>query len=158
MNMDVPESMKEPLAAWNSGGGIDLESWVACEGSFSLAVGYASVFWPAFVVHGEYVFRQGFSQDSLSGFEREYRGDRRAIEAVMNHLHISDLQHYGCEDLTLVKVLVLGETLRDVYETKLARDFPDRPCRVIFEKPEMIDDLESYQISFWQIKHETKTR
>jgi len=38
------------LAAWNNGDGIDLESWVANEGNFSLAVGYASIFWPAFTL------------------------------------------------------------------------------------------------------------
>jgi hypothetical protein len=37
--MDVPDSMKAELAAWNDGAGIDLESWVSCEGRFALAVG-----------------------------------------------------------------------------------------------------------------------
>ena len=44
--MDTPESMKAELAAWNNGAGIDIESWVGCEGKFSLAVGYSSIFGP----------------------------------------------------------------------------------------------------------------
>lgn len=48
--MDIPESMKAELAAWNNGDGIDLESWISCEGRFSFAVGYASIFWPAFTL------------------------------------------------------------------------------------------------------------
>jgi hypothetical protein len=41
----APESMKSELAAWNNGAGIAIEPWVGCAGNFSLAVGYASVFW-----------------------------------------------------------------------------------------------------------------
>jgi hypothetical protein len=47
--MEIPESMKSEFAAWNNGGGIDLKGGVNCEGRFSLAVGYASIFWPQFV-------------------------------------------------------------------------------------------------------------
>jgi hypothetical protein len=47
--MEIPESMKSELAAWNNGAGIDLESWTGCEGRFALAVGYAAIFWPEFV-------------------------------------------------------------------------------------------------------------
>ena len=53
--MDIPQSMKAELAAWNNGNGIDLESWISCEGRFSLAVGYASVFWPAFTLFEGYI-------------------------------------------------------------------------------------------------------
>ena len=37
--METPQSMKDELAAWNNGAGIDLESWVGCEGRFALASG-----------------------------------------------------------------------------------------------------------------------
>jgi hypothetical protein len=58
--METPESMKAELAAWNNGAGIAIKSWIACEGNFSLAVGYASVFWPKFVVFEGYILREGF--------------------------------------------------------------------------------------------------
>ena len=72
--MDTPESMKADLAAWNNGDGIDLESWVANEGNFSLAVGYASIFWPAFTLFEDYILLSGFSVDVLWDFERGQRG------------------------------------------------------------------------------------
>jgi hypothetical protein len=53
--MDTPESMKAELAAWNNGAGIDIESWVGCEGKFSLAVGYSSIFWPSFTLFEGYM-------------------------------------------------------------------------------------------------------
>ena len=67
--MDMPESMKAELSAWNNGAGIDLGAWIGCEGSFSLAVGYAAVFWPEFVEFEDYVLGRGFSEESLRGFE-----------------------------------------------------------------------------------------
>jgi hypothetical protein len=46
--MDTPISMLAELGEWNGGKDIDLQSWVGCEGRFSLAVGYLTVFWPDF--------------------------------------------------------------------------------------------------------------
>src|SRR6185437_5378168 len=116
--MDTPESMKAELAAWNSGDGIDLETWVACEGKFSLAVGYASVFWPAFTFFEGYILQEGFSEKNLRDFEHNAQS-RRSVEWVMNHLHIADIQHGGCGDISKDKLLVLGNVLKEIYEAKL---------------------------------------
>jgi hypothetical protein len=72
----------------------------------------------------------------------------------MNHLHIADIQHYGCPDLTRDRILVLGKVLTEMYEAKLAWQFPGRPCRVSFFIPENESDLMAYEITFWQIAHE----
>ena len=87
--MQIPESMKAQLGAWNSGKGIDLVSWVGCQGSFSLAVGYSTIFWPGFVGYNGYILREGFSKSALEDFEVQNKGNRQAVEAVMNHLHIA---------------------------------------------------------------------
>lgn len=71
--MEIPDSMKPELAAWNNGLGIDLESWVACEGRFALAVGYASIFWPEFVEFEGYVLRKGFSEPAKEIYEAKLR-------------------------------------------------------------------------------------
>ena len=152
--MDTPVSMKAELDAWNNGNGIDLESWICCEGNFSLAVGYASVFWPEFTLFDGYILRKGFSQDALRGFEQNGR-NRQSVEWVMNHLHIADIQHGGCNDISKDKLLVLGNVLKEIYEAKLRWEFPDRPCTVEFFIPEDTDDLIEYQVSLWQKCHET---
>lgn len=103
--MNIPESMKAELAAW----GIDLESWVGCEGNFRLAVGYAAIFWPQFVAFEGYILRADFSVDSLRGFEAQQKGDRASVEAVMNHLHIADIQQFGCPDISKDKVLLTAQ-------------------------------------------------
>lgn len=148
--MDIPSSMAAELQEWNNGKGIDLESWINCSGSFSLAVGYVTIFWPKFVSFDGYILRDGFSEKALRAFEGEESSDRRAVEKVMNHLHIADLQHYGCEDLSKDKIQVLGATLQEIYAAKLKSQFPHAPCIVEFYQPENEDDLMGYQISFWQ--------
>jgi hypothetical protein len=153
--MQIPESMKAELEAWNNGKGIGLVSWVGCQGSFSLAVGYAEIFWPGFVSHNEYILREGFSKTALEGFEAQNKGNRQAVEAVMNHLHIADIQHLGCKDLTKDKIIRLGNVLKEIYDAKLKHQFPDSPCTVSFHNPEDQEDLMGYEISFWQKQYET---
>lgn len=152
--MDIPESMRAELAAWNNGGGIDLGSWVGCEGNFRLAVGYATIFWPEFVAFGDYILRKEFSEKSLAGFVSQEGSTPKSVEWLMNHLHIADIQHYGCSDASKDKLLALGQTLKEIYEAKLRWQFPDRPCIVELFVPKNEDDLLEYQISFWQRKHE----
>ena len=152
--MNTPESMKAELAAWNNGNGIDLETWIGCEGRFSLAVGYASIFWPAFTLFEGYILPHGVSEDALRGFEQNGRS-RKSVEWVMNHVHIADIHHRGCGDISKDKLLVLGNVLKEIYEAKLHWQFPDRPCTVELFIPDDPDDLTEYQLSFWQKCHET---
>jgi len=51
----------------------------------------------------------------------------------------------------------LGEKLKAIYEARLAYLFPGKPCIVEFYKPDDEQDLEAYQLSFWQEKHEPET-
>jgi hypothetical protein len=155
-DMDIPESMREELGAWNNGAGIELESWIGCEGRFALAVGYATLFWPEFVEFDGYILRKGFSETSLRGFESQPGATRKGTEWVMNHLHISDTHAYGCSDASRDKIMLLGTTLKDIYETKLRALFPTRPCIVEFHVPEDPEHLVEYQLSFWQATHETR--
>ncbi|MES1196819.1 MAG: hypothetical protein ABUL58_07740, partial [Steroidobacter sp.] len=152
--MEIPESMKAELGAWNNGAGIDLGSWVGCEGRFALAVGYASIFWPEFVEFDGYILRKGFSEQSLRGFESQQGATRKGIEWLMNHLHIADTHHYGCPDMTRDKIALLGTILKEIYEAKLQYVFSNRPCVVEYYQPEDKNDLIGYQISFWQKAHD----
>ena len=148
-----PADMLPGLAEWNNGNGIDLQSWVGCCGTFWLAIGYSTVFWPRFMLFEDYIFREGFTAESVRGFEAQYKRDSRAVEAVLNHLHIADIQCHGCEDITEQRVVFLGKILREIYTAKLAWQFPDRPCAVSFYEPDDRTDLFGYQITFWQKKH-----
>jgi hypothetical protein len=135
---------------WNNGAGIHVEAWVGCQGSFRLAVGYSSIFWPRFVEFERYVLREGFSVESLRGFERQCGGDRRQIEAVMNHLHIADIHHHGCEDITRERVVYLGRVLSEIYRAKLAWQFPSKRFEVHFDDSQA-EHFTDYELTFVQI-------
>lgn len=150
--------MATELQKWNNGKGIDLASWINLSGSFSLAVGYITIFWPKFVEFDGYILRDGFCEKTLRSFESADGYDRMAVERTMNHLHIADIQHYGCEDISRDKIQVLGSILHEIYTVKLKTLFPQSACVVEFYQPEDIDDLLGYQISFWQEKYDSTPR
>jgi hypothetical protein len=137
------------LPAWNDGGGISVEDWVACVGNFELAVGYSRLFWPDFVEHEGCVFFAGFSAESYRGFVAQCDGDRRRVEAVMNHRHV--FAHFSHADgsATAEQVVYLGRVLKDIWQAKLARDFPGRRFVVRFDEGPF-EDLGGYEVTFWQ--------
>lgn len=147
---DIPDSMADELGAWNGGKGIDLESWVACEGNFRLAVGYTTVFWPKFEAVGKYILMAGCTAEQIKGFEVQKGATPQSVEAVLNHLHLEDIQYGGCDDISADKLVLLGNVLKEVYEAKLAWQFPERPCTVEFDVPEDAEDFTDYQVTFWQ--------
>jgi hypothetical protein len=155
--MDAAESMKPELSQWNDGSGIDLETWIGFSGNFSLAVGYTTLFWPEFVEFDGYILRAGFTESILRDWENQPSITRKSIEHVMNHFHILDIHHSnGADDATKDKIIALGRILKEIYEAKLRWQFPDRPCVVDFYEPTDAEDwLLDYQISFWQVVHES---
>jgi hypothetical protein len=144
--------MIEELSAWNGGKGIDLESWIGCNGNFRLAVGYATIFCPRFTLFEDYILRENFSVGLLRSFEKSCKGDRRSVEWVMNHFHIADIQHCGCKDISRDRVLFIGNALKEIHEAKLSWQFPDRPVEVELFVPDDPNDLKQYQITFFQPK------
>ena len=153
--MDIPISMRDELGQWNGGKGIDLESWVGCEGSFSLAVGYTTVFLPEFEEIKGYVLHKGVPIDIIRGFENREGSSRLSVEATLNHIHLVDLQYHGCPDVSSDKLVTLGQVLKEIYEAKLKWQFPLRLCTTslyILNDPNAYRD---YEFTFWQTAHET---
>ena len=135
------------LPKWNNGDGIEPQAWIECVGNYQLATGYSLIFWPRFVRFENYVLREGFSEQSLRGFEEMTRGHRGAVEDVMNHIHMADI-HCNVE-ATEVQLRYLGRVLRDIHAVKLQHDFPVLRFEVSFnDEPGLY--LEDYQLSFWQ--------
>lgn len=149
----ILDSMKDELSAWNDGTGIDLESWIGCVGNFNLAVGYSSIFWPSFQELKGYILTAHANLANVETWEASQGMTPKSLEKVINHLHIADIQHSACEDIAKDKIVFLGETLKEIYQAKLAWQFPEKPCVVEFYHSEN-DDLIDYQLTFWQQKHE----
>lgn len=134
---------------WNDGRGISVEAWVGCSGTIELAVGYSRLFWPEFIEYDGCVLFAGFSLESYRGFMEQCGGDRRRVEAVMNHRHMLDYFSHAGGSATAAQILYLGRVVKDMWEAKLYRDFLGRRFVVSFaEGP--YDDLSEYEVSFWQ--------
>jgi hypothetical protein len=153
--MDTPESMKADLARWNNGAGIDLSSWASCSGNYSLAVGYLTVFWPEFQEYDGYILRKGFSIKSLRGFEAQPGATRKSVELIMNHLHIGTIHRGDDDQISEDKIIALSNALKEIYQAKLAWQFPRTPCVVELHVPPEDGDLIDFQLSFWQLKHDS---
>lgn len=127
------------------------EGLAACEGRYPLAIGYLSVFWPSFVEHDGMVFRgETVDEASLSSWLATTRGDKQSVEATLNHLHVLDIQHPGTWlDATEAQIKFIGQTLKEMWAAKLARDFPTKQFVV-----ELIEGssekLVDYQVVFYQ--------
>jgi hypothetical protein len=151
------DSLIPELKDWNNGAGIDIGSWIGCAGNFELAIGYSTIFWPQFVEFEGYVLREGFSIESLRSFESgSCKGRRSSVEAAMNHLHVADIQHYGCEGANRERLVYLGRVLREIYTVKLSWQFPDRNFEVSFDDSN-VDTLDGYQLTFFQPESPSST-
>jgi len=144
-NALIPE-----LGEWNNGAGIDPRAWIECVGNYELAAGYSLVFWPRFVRFGDYVFRDGFSEGSVCGFENATGGNPSAVEAVMNHVHIADI-HCNASDPSEAQLRYLGRVLREIHRLKLRSDFPELQFEVVFNDEPGLDAID-YELTFWQVR------
>jgi hypothetical protein len=139
----IPETRE-----WTAGRGIDLASWACGVGGAEQAIGFGELFWPEFVEHdGCIFFADAFDPDNYRGFMASTGGDRRAVEAVMNHRHVLDL--FPGHSPTREQVVYLGRLLREMWAVKLRQDFPDRPIVVRFPE-DGCEDLLDYEVSFYQ--------
>ncbi len=137
------------LPTWNNGAGISVEAWVGCSGSVELAIGCSRLFWPDFVEREGCVFFADFSIESYRGFMDPCQGDRRRVEAVMNHVHILEYFTHPYGSATAEQIVYLGRLLKNIWQTKLAHDFPSRQFVVSFpEGP--FDNLMDYEVTIWQ--------
>lgn len=143
------ETLIPELKDWNNGRGIDVESWIGCVGDFQKAIGYSTIFWPRFFEIDDCVVREGCTREYIQGWLAHCGGDRRAVETVVNHLHLLDLHHFGCTDATAERLAYLGRTLKEVYECKLEREFPTRTFTVEFDEPSS-EALLDYVLTFYQ--------
>ncbi|HEY6020950.1 MAG TPA: hypothetical protein VIY48_13925 [Candidatus Paceibacterota bacterium] len=124
--------------------------WIYYAGTPGQAIAYANLFWPKFVEHDGCILRdEAFDIDNFNTWMQSTNGNRRAVEAVINHVHILDIFGDQAATPTLEQVLCLGQFLRATWEAKLRLEFPSSEITVSFpEDPE--PDLINYEITFFQ--------
>jgi hypothetical protein len=107
---------------------------------------YRSLFWPQFIDHDGCVFlafEKSIYQDVLT----RAGGNRREVEKFMNHRHIVDLLPKSVKAPTTELVLSFGELLKEMWEAKLHRDFPEQRFIVSFVR-DSCEELSDFEISF----------
>jgi hypothetical protein len=144
MNKLIPE-----LPLWNNGDGIDIEGWVSCMGNYEFAVAYGEFFWPRFVEHDGCIFRGEAHEKTYRDWIDHTRGDKTGVESVMNHVHIMDIFPNVETPPSKEQIIFIGKKLKEMWEAKLTRDFPDRTITVSFSEEDS-DDLLDYVVTFYQ--------
>jgi hypothetical protein len=113
MKKDNFNNLIPELPKWNDGNGIDIVTWIGCVGNFEHAIKYSSLFWPEFTEHAGCILWADFKIDAYDGFMRQTGGNKKAVEAVMNHVHILDL--FADIELCQTKIQE-NEVLKSVYK------------------------------------------
>ena len=141
--VDLALLMPESLT-WDQGRPIDPVLWIGLVGRYDHLIAYAELLWPDFVEYDGCILRAGFSEEAYGGFMEQTSGDKRAVEAVLNHVHIIDLIP-GAYDSgpTEEQAVYLGRLMKEMWEAKLAKEFPSREFVVVFaDRGEALEDLE----------------
>ena len=123
--------------------------WLWFAGTPGQAVAYAELFWPAFVEYDGCVLLAEPDPANFRDWMASTNGDRRAVEAVLNHRHVTDLFGERGAGMSREQVVHLGRRLRDMWAAKLARDFPARRFVVSFPE-DGCESLQDYEVSFYQ--------
>lgn len=136
------------LKTWNQGEGIDVDEWIGCISNFEHMIGYCAIFWPEFALHEDCVMFADFDKKDFGGFLENYHGNKNAVEQTMNHWHIIDLFSMDKPKPTKDQITFLGRTLKEIWEAKLKRDFPNRNIVVVFNEDDCVE-LIDYSITFY---------
>lgn len=143
----VPE-----LARWREtlGPGVRLEDWILHVGDVQFALGYLRLFWPSFVVHEGGVFLAlNFSLDNHQGWTEVYPNQPPAIERMLNHTPLRELFQNEArqEEITAPQLHVLGQALQQIWQAKLAQEFPQKRFVVDYQRGAVLAD---YALTFYQ--------
>ena len=126
---------------------LDALGWLYHVGSLGHAIAYADLFWPSFLAHDGCIFlSHRFEKANYDSWLATTKGNRRAVETVINHVHILDLFMQRDPEPVREQVVYLGRLLREMWHAKLARDFPGQSIVVSFPE-EAGDDLLGYEIT-----------
>jgi hypothetical protein len=117
------------LSDWNDGKGIDIDSWIMTVGNIKYAIGCIHLLWKDFIEYDSCIFRKdAFDVQIYRKCLAATKGDKTAVEKLMNHLHLRDL--FQMPDDTDQQIIYLAGKMKELWECKLAKDFSDLPAVV----------------------------
>ena len=138
------------LPQWNNGEGIDLPGFIGCVGRYDHAIGYATIFWPDFVIYEDCICVAPPDPVNFRTWLSRFKGNRTETEKMINHLHIADL-FVNSEYPPTGRILHhMGKLLQDMWGCRLRRDFPERQISVQFFEDDAAGLTDGYIITVWQ--------
>ena len=80
---------------------FDTWSYLNLRADFDLAAAFAKMFWPDCIeVDDCVILQRNYSPEAFAEWMQTYDGDRRAVEGMLNHVHIADLFLNSSRDVT----------------------------------------------------------
>src|SRR5438876_9730226 len=71
---------------------FDIWDYLNLRADYDLAVAFSKLFWPDFIeVDGCILLATSYSPENFAHWKESLKGDKRAIETMLNHTHIWDL-------------------------------------------------------------------
>lgn len=127
-------------------------TWLQHVGSFGQAIAFSDLFWPDFIEFDGCILRADqFDEANYREWLKSTQGDRGAVEAVINHTHLTDLFAHQNYQPTREQVIKVGYILKEMWQAKLDRDFPGR-CYVSFYQHQG-PNLDGFEITVIQAHH-----
>ena len=131
------------------GAAIDIHDWLAARGSYDLAIAFGQLFWPRFVLFRDCVFWRAIDPAIFEKWLRQVNSEKRAVEAMLNHVHVLDLFPNSADKATRQQLVHVGKLLQEMWSCKLAHDFPQRTFDVMFTEGDPAD-LVAIEVTFSQ--------
>ena len=124
-----------------NGDGFTLLDYLTGVANIEIAIAFTKLFWPDFVEYKGGIFlADGFAEQIYNEWHEKMGDNITAIEQVMNHTHISDLLP-GSENVTFDNLLYLGQTISQMWESRLGKLYPDKHFLVRCESDQENDDV-----------------
>lgn len=102
-----------------------LSNLLAIKADMDMAVAYAMVFWPQFIMYQDLVLFKYFDRRTYHE-AKKYAKVASDIEKFMNHRHLCEIFGNPYTNATPDQLNCLGRILKDMWSVKLSRDFPER--------------------------------
>ncbi|MBO0769103.1 MAG: hypothetical protein J2O48_10515 [Solirubrobacterales bacterium] len=114
---------------------VSLWDYAARKGGTTLALAFASVFWPRLIeIDGCILLAERYEPSVFQAWKAQL-GDRpEAIERTVNHVHLWDLFDPRDEDVPAGELDYLADVLAATWRAALADRFPDRDCEVVIAR------------------------
>jgi hypothetical protein len=132
---------------WKQANGDDFSLWdyLSRVSRVELAIAFTKLFWPDFVEHENGIFLfEAFNIQVYEQWKTELGNDIASIERVMNHQHIDDILQ-GAEKVGIENLLYLGQSITQMWETRLKLLYPQRRFQMICNQDESTVVVTFYQ-------------